>query len=354
MVLSLFNLGGSYKWKDLAGNWHSGSPSDLTQCLEVQHDSGGLFSSGWEDVTPVECYDNIPTAYNGDSCIDYKWCDLDGIWHLGQPLDISNCLNVQGLTSAGWCDVTPVSCQGSIVPEHDYSGFLDCKWLDLNGLWHIGEPLNFDNCLNVQVLDTSGSWLDASPLNCFTNTATADPQDIFTDFKWCDLSGNWHIGYPTDLSNCFQILGSNGSGSWSDCTHAQIASNINIVTLDGVVNGNAGDDILKGYDGDEILTGGTGSDTLTGGFGFDSFNFDALDDSRINSSDLITDFTQGEDSINFSELGFTGIQEGEGSGTILGYSYDQSTDTTTIEDINSDFIVNLSGRIDLNEDDFNF
>ncbi len=80
------------------------------------------------------------------------------------------------------------------------------------------------------------------------------------------------------------------------------------------MNGDAGDDTLKGYDGDEALTGGTGADTLTGGFGFDSFNFTALNESTINQSDLITDFTQGEDSINFSNLGFTAIQLGEGSG----------------------------------------
>jgi Ca2+-binding RTX toxin-like protein len=121
-----------------------------------------------------------------------------------------------------------------------------------------------------------------------------------------------------------------------------------------ILNGDAGNDVLKGYDGDETLTGGTGADTLTGGFGFDSFNFTALDESTINSSDLITDFTQGEDSINFSNLGFTGIGQGEGSGTILGYTYDQGTDITTIEDANSDFAVMLSGKIDLASDDFNF
>lgn len=94
--------------------------------------------------------------------------------------------------------------------------------------------------------------------------------------------------------------------------------------------------------------------TLTGGFGFDSFNFTALNESTINNSDLITDFTVGQDSINFSNLGFTAIQAGEGSGTVLGYSYDQGTDITTIEDANSDFAIQLSRKVDLTNDDFSF
>jgi Ca2+-binding RTX toxin-like protein len=102
------------------------------------------------------------------------------------------------------------------------------------------------------------------------------------------------------------------------------------------------------------LTGGTGADILEGGFGFDSFNFTSLNESTINQSDLITDFTQGEDSINFSNLGFTAIQAGEGSGTVLGYSYDQESDITIIEDINSDFVVKLIGKIDLINSDFDF
>ena len=148
-------------------------------------------------MTPPECYDYIPTSYGGESCIDYKWLDLDGFWHVGQPRDISNCLNVQRLTTSGsWCDVTPVSCQGSILPTLDYGSFLDCKWLDLNGIWQIGTPLDLNSCLNIQILDYSGSWFDASPLSCLNLSGTASPLDIFSNFIWCDLDGNWFDGYP--------------------------------------------------------------------------------------------------------------------------------------------------------------
>ena len=74
----------------------------------------------------------------------------------------------------------------------------------------------------------------------------------------------------------------------------------------------------------------------------------------INKSDLITDFKQGEDSINFSNFSFTAIQQGDGIGSILGYEYDETTDITTIHDANSDFELQLAGNIELNNSDFSF
>jgi Ca2+-binding RTX toxin-like protein len=145
------------------------------------------------------------------------------------------------------------------------------------------------------------------------------------------------------------------SNSGDDTLNGGIGNdNLQAGTGNDTLNGENGNDTLKGYDGDDILTGGAGADTLTGGFGFDSFNFTSLDESTINQSDLITDFTKGSDSINFSNFSFTAIVEGQGSGTTLGYTYDQGTDVTTIEDANSDFSVMLSGKIDLTNDDFNF
>ena len=164
------------------------------------------------------------------------------------------------------------------------------------------------------------------------------------NFEYGDVVLNGGDGDDVLWSNSGDDILNGGDGN----------DNLQAGTGNDILNGDAGDDILKGYDGDETLTGGTGADTLTGGFGFDSFNFTALNESTINNSDLITDFTQGEDSINFSNLGFTAIQAGEGSGTVIGYSYDGESDITTIEDANSDFAIQLSGKIDLTNDDFNF
>lgn len=62
-------------------------------------------------------------------------------------------------------------------------------------------------------------------------------------------------------------------------------------TLDGEAN----NDSLVGGDGDDSLTGGTHDDTLTGGNGDDRFVFVTGD-----GTDVISDFVQGEDRIDFS------------------------------------------------------
>lgn len=113
--------------------------------------------------------------------------------------------------------------------------------------------------------------------------------------------------------------------------------------------GGDGDDILKGYDGDDILNGGSGFDTLTGGSGNDIFTFTNLSDSNnINYSDLITDFTKGEDSINLSDLNFTSLAND------LNYHYDNDNNITIIEDSTQSFLIKLTGNLELEESDFNF
>jgi hypothetical protein len=64
--------------------------------------------------------------------------------------------------------------------------------------------------------------------------------------------------------------------------------------------GGPGDDVLLGLGGDDTLNGGPGNDTLTGGDGADRFVFSQPSD-RI---DTITDFTSGQDLIEFDHNGF--------------------------------------------------
>ncbi|WP_415860942.1 M10 family metallopeptidase C-terminal domain-containing protein [Azotobacter vinelandii] len=80
--------------------------------------------------------------------------------------------------------------------------------------------------------------------------------------------------------------------------------------------GHAGNDTLDGGAGDDILVGGAGRDSLTGGAGADVFRFDALSDSQRNydigdnQGDRIADFAVGEDKLDVSALGFTGLGDG--------------------------------------------
>lgn len=145
-----------------------------------------------------------------------------------------------------------------------------------------------------------------------------------------------------------------------------------------IINGTDSNDVLNGRGGDDIIDGGFSTDNLFGGQGDDTFSFSALEDSSINSSDLnnesltystidtIHDFTQGEDQIDLSALGFDGIVEGDGyvlddnddgiidyndnDTNILGYHND-GLGNTIIEDSNSDFAIKLIGEYDLTDDD---
>lgn len=67
--------------------------------------------------------------------------------------------------------------------------------------------------------------------------------------------------------------------------------------------GGAGNDLLKGGTGKDVLIGGAGKDILFGEAGADVFRFTALSDSGLGkTSDIIRDFTRGNDVIDLSDL----------------------------------------------------
>ncbi|MBS7542959.1 ExeM/NucH family extracellular endonuclease [Ancylobacter oerskovii] len=68
--------------------------------------------------------------------------------------------------------------------------------------------------------------------------------------------------------------------------------------------GGEGDDVLEGGIGNDTLKGGAGDDLLTGGLGADSFVFQPGA-----GTDIVTDFTAGEDLIAFSGLDFASFDE---------------------------------------------
>ena len=84
---------------------------------------------------------------------------------------------------------------------------------------------------------------------------------------------------------------------------------------DDVINGGAGSDVLTGGDGNDIINGrggadriigGLGADTLTGGAGNDTFVFTGMNDSETGSLDVIKDFGNGADILDFSLLATQG------------------------------------------------
>jgi Ca2+-binding RTX toxin-like protein len=67
---------------------------------------------------------------------------------------------------------------------------------------------------------------------------------------------------------------------------------------DDLIYGNNGNDSLNGNNGKDTLDGGDGIDTLTGGGDRDRFDFVSLDEGK----DLVTDFQDGLDTINVSQI----------------------------------------------------
>jgi len=69
-----------------------------------------------------------------------------------------------------------------------------------------------------------------------------------------------------------------------------------------VLRGTTGTDTLDGAGGNDVLIGGEGADLLVGGLGRDLFTFFAFADSTPAASDLISDFAQGADRMDFRRV----------------------------------------------------
>jgi len=105
--------------------------------------------------------------------------------------------------------------------------------------------------------------------------------------------------------------------------------------------GAKGADTLDGKAGEDRLFGDQGGDRLTGGDGSDTFVYRALSDSLrgadggIANRDLIADFDpQGNDSIDVSALGFTGL--GNGYGNTLIAEQDIARRSTLLKSLQAD------------------
>ena len=116
-----------------------------------------------------------------------------------------------------------------------------------------------------------------------------------------------------------------------------------------ILYGEDGDDILDGYREDDILCGGQGADTLIGGLGtdVDTFLFTAATDTITTAYDTITDFTQGEDVMQFEDSVFGADWTAFSGSEIAGK-------TVITHSTLTDFELHLTGVYTLDETDFVF
>ena len=97
-----------------------------------------------------------------------------------------------------------------------------------------------------------------------------------------------------------------GAGTTGGAGHAFNDTLVDIENIFGsafndVITGDDGINDLNGYNGNDRLNGGLGDDVLTGGSGNDRFVFTDL----AFGQDTITDFTNGQDKLDFTALGLT-------------------------------------------------
>ncbi|KPQ36059.1 MAG: Hemolysin-type calcium-binding repeat (2 copies) [Phormidesmis priestleyi Ana] len=98
--------------------------------------------------------------------------------------------------------------------------------------------------------------------------------------------------------------------------------------------GNDGNDRIYGGDGNDVIFGGSGLDVLTGGAGEDLFIFNWGDNDAV---DTITDFTVGEDQIEFQGIGDRKI------------AYDAITGIVSVD---GQAFIQLDPGLDFSEDDY--
>jgi Ca2+-binding RTX toxin-like protein len=115
--------------------------------------------------------------------------------------------------------------------------------------------------------------------------------------------------------------------------------------------GHGGTDTLQGQGGNDILVGGAGSDILTGGAGADIFRFLSRSDSEKAGKDRIMDFTQGEDKIDLTGLGFKGLTDIRVTDGLLKIEFNSNVGRTYVGDDHG-FSFTINGNVALTHGDF--
>jgi Ca2+-binding RTX toxin-like protein len=189
-------------------------------------------------------------------------------------------------------------------------------------------------------LDTDGGLTEVGELRFTTSGSTTTVTSDQVDFAF-QMNAN-------TLTNSDFIFGS-PPPSGSTITGTAANDTLSGGSGNDTVNGLGGNDVLGGAAGNDIIDGGLGRDTMAGGAGDDVFLFSNLTHtSRTGTgTDLITDFTDGQDKVSLVGLGFTGFDTdgGQTEAGELRKFYTAATNITTIaSDQTGLFAFNISGN----------
>ncbi|MCH2548036.1 MAG: hypothetical protein MK052_10565, partial [Alphaproteobacteria bacterium] len=233
-----------------------------------------------------------------------------------------------------------------VILNWDNTDVIDVSYLGFTGIQ--------TGAANGSILGwaVSGSYTEIYDSGKFTirihnSTASGTPAPTANNFIFADGAGFSDENYSGTSGNDTYTAGlGNDSLSGGDGDDVLEGGGGHDYMVGGngndTLRGGEGDDTLfgeNGYDrleagaGNDTLIAGTNKDWLVGGVGDDTFMFFSNSHSSDVQPDTISDFMQGEDIIDISSLGYTGIQAGAANGTVLGYSFttEAGNDVTLIE-----------------------
>jgi serralysin len=163
--------------------------------------------------------------------------------------------------------------------------------------------------------DAIADFLDGGTGNDTANFADAK-LGVYVNLGTGYYNKGWHHqpalpGTPPNIVNVENVDGSN--------TMDQIigSDGDNVLAGNGGIDriyGGGGNDTLNGGDGIDRLVGGAGNDVLTGGADDDTFWFDVYGAGPVDiGNDIVTDFTVGQDSIQFDSAIFADFADVQGN-----------------------------------------
>ena len=146
-----------------------------------------------------------------------------------------------------------------------------------------------------QMADT---WFDALQAFGFSNGTVSLNRDVLNGIE--NLTGTQFADHLTGDAFANTLDGDAGTDTLNG-----LAGNDSLIGGGNadVLNGGGGNDTLDGGSGGDELSGRNGNDTKTGGGGADTFLYVDANE----GTDIITDFTQGEDVIDLRLTGVTGL-----------------------------------------------
>ncbi|MDY6940130.1 MAG: choice-of-anchor K domain-containing protein [Cyanobacteriota bacterium] len=178
----------------------------------------------------------------------------------------------------------------------------------LSTLWGInaGAAISFSSQTTFEISSTTTTTIDFEAFGITAAIGSVEDDDVEGSSGNDAIDGNDGSDVLEGNDGNDVLTGSDGNdtlmgGDGTDCVYGNRGDDL-VSGGDGddFVRGGQGNDRVLGDDGDDVLTGDNGIDILTGGDGSDVFLVKAEFDSNEFSTDLIADFTVGEDSIALS------------------------------------------------------